>query len=251
MLKITKPAGPYAVGQCDCMWMDAAAEQPQAGGGGEDSGAPRPRHKLMVRMFYPVEPEASAQCTPGVWLPDSYGYTSYAESYAHAMFAPGIGGTLVGALGFGPLMKNVTTQTVADAPLAPRAQLPTLPPVIYSHGLLGNRSCYSHPCIDLASRGFIVFALEHSDGSATINCYPDKTVVKFKHAPRAAVIPGKAVRIKHGFNKSLIHDNLPRSSTQHDLRNGQLKQRVSEVRFIADCLEHLHSGPLWGAGFWL
>ena len=56
-------------------------------------------------------------------------------------------------------------------------KVPKLPPVVYSHGMLGNRTCYSFPCIDLASYGFIVFAVEHADGSACLNCYPDKVSV--------------------------------------------------------------------------
>ena len=288
LLEVTKPAGPFAVGQCDCMWLDAAPAQLAPGAQSADDGVAVPKHKLMLRIYYPVEPDVAAQHAEASWLPNDYGVRSYAEAYADAMFK-GVGGTLVGTLGFGPLMKNVKSQTVEGAPLASAQALPRVLPVIYSHGLLGNRSCYSHPCIDLASRGFIVFAVEHSDGSATCTVFPvcarlsksaqacaglvqaglhrrptceartrththarthththtrtqDKTVVEFKHAPRAAVIPGKHVRIKNGFNKSLIPANLPRHSTQHDLRHGQLRTRISEMVFIADCLQRLQSG---------
>lgn len=51
---------------------------------------------------------------------------------------------------------------------APLARLPTrLPVVIFSHGLGGNRAVYSIICSELASHGYVVFALEHADGTAS------------------------------------------------------------------------------------
>ena len=42
------------------------------------------------------------------------------------------------------------------------------PVVVFSHGLAGNRSLYSLICIELASQGYIVLALEHADGTASV-----------------------------------------------------------------------------------
>ena len=51
-------------------------------------------------------------------------------------------------LGFVPLMSNVKTQTVLEPPLVGAEYARKLPAVIYSHGMLANRSCYSTPCIN-------------------------------------------------------------------------------------------------------
>jgi hypothetical protein len=115
---VSPPSGPFAVGQCDCMWtsVDTAHSSGVGEGGGGDAEK-MPAHKLMVRIYYPVDREAASKCPPGAWLPDSHGGGSYAEAYARALFKPGVNSALVGTLGFVPLMSNVTTQTVVDAPV--------------------------------------------------------------------------------------------------------------------------------------
>ena len=65
-----------------------------------------------MRIFYPADKAAAEKHPPATWLPDSYGRArGYAEAYASALFRPGVNATLVGTLGFVPLMSNVKTQT--------------------------------------------------------------------------------------------------------------------------------------------
>ena len=45
-----------------------------------------------------------------------------------------------------------------------------LTPVIYSHAKASSRNLYSGTCKDLASHGFIVFSIDHKDGT----CIADK-----------------------------------------------------------------------------
>ena len=40
-------------------------------------------------------------------------------------------------------------------------------PIIISHGLTASRSLYSSLCSELASFGYMVFALDHHDGTCT------------------------------------------------------------------------------------
>ena len=39
-------------------------------------------------------------------------------------------------------------------------------PVILLHGLAGSRTSQSGSCRDMASHGYIVFSIDHNDGSA-------------------------------------------------------------------------------------
>ncbi|KHJ87627.1 Platelet-activating factor acetylhydrolase, plasma/intracellular isoform II [Oesophagostomum dentatum] len=58
----------------------------------------------------------------------------------------------------------------------------SFPVVIFSHGLSGCRHFYTTYCASLASHGFIVGAIEHSDYSAcwTYKLYPDPISGRFK-----------------------------------------------------------------------
>ena len=48
-----------------------------------------------------------------------------------------------------------------------------------SHGLIANRFIYSTICSELASFGYIVFSIDHFDGSGTYTEDVDGTPVKF------------------------------------------------------------------------
>ena len=64
-------------------------------------------------------------------------------------------------LGFVPLMSNVKTQTVLEPPLVGAEYARKLPAVIYSHGMLANRSCYSTPCINFFFLAICFFSTPH------------------------------------------------------------------------------------------
>jgi len=46
--------------------------------------------------------------------------------------------------------------------------------VIFSHGLTGNRTCYSQLCGRLASQGYVVAAVEHRDGTSSHSLVTEK-----------------------------------------------------------------------------
>ena len=48
-------------------------------------------------------------------------------------------------------------------------------PVIYCHGLSSNRSMHSGTCRDLASHGYIVFIIDHQDGTSSYTVSKDGT----------------------------------------------------------------------------
>jgi len=221
-LECPEPGGKYAVGQCDCLWQSASG------------------HKIVVRIFYPVDKDEAVGCERAAWLPQTYGTEgiTYAQAYARAILKVGVNSTLLGSLGFAPMMTRVRTRTLAGAPLSSACE--SLTPLVFSHGLVGTRSCYSTICVEIASHGFLVVAPEHSDGSAALNVLPDGTRIDFKHAPRKAFWAGSKKRIPKGFTSSLRPENQEEPMSQYTFRKKQLSQRVDEVTLVADCLEALN-----------
>lgn len=83
----------------------------------------------------------------------------------------------------------------------------SLVPVIFSHGLSSNRTLHSGTCRDLASFGYVVFALDHMD----LTC---------------SYFEGQDGKGTYYCNKKDSHDL--------QFRQSQLDQRVREVRSLID-----------------
>lgn len=228
-LTFPDPPGPYAVGQCDAFWK-------------EEWGEGDKKKQIVVRIFYPVDKDVADKYEMAHWLPEKENATAgqYAEAYAKFMWRPGTLASWLGSLAFLPLMPNISTKTLDSAPAASTPE--KFRPVIYSHGLGGNRSCYSAVCIGLASHGYFVVAPEHTDGSAAISIHPDQTVVNHTYVPAKSQITGRQHRIPGGFTSTLIPERDKKPITQYQLRRKQLDHRVAEIQFLVDCLQHVTAG---------
>ena len=67
-----------------------------------------------------------------------------------------------------------------------------LAPILFSHGFCGNRCMYSVQCSELASFGYLVFAIDHLDGSGNLTETRQQTIVKFNTSmPRDQMRPGE------------------------------------------------------------
>lgn len=84
-------------------------------------------------------------------------------------------------------------------------------PVIFSHGLSSNRTMHSGTCRDLASHGYIVFALDHMDKTSSYYETQDGQGVYY-------------------CNKVQSHDL--------EFRQQQLDQRAKEMRALIDELSN-------------
>jgi platelet-activating factor acetylhydrolase len=91
------------------------------------------------------------------------------------------------------------------------------PVIVFSHGLGGCRTTYSGICGEFASHGFVVCAIEHRDGTASVTSL-DK---------------GK---------RTMPYRRPKQDEDEYRMRRGQIHHRLGEIHSAWELLERLNSG---------
>ncbi|KAF7242502.1 Platelet-activating factor acetylhydrolase 2, cytoplasmic [Varanus komodoensis] len=158
---------------------------------------------LFFRLFYPCTPCDGAE-QPS-WIPRYEYYCGLADymNMNRRWCAPLLSVT------FGSCKIPVSW----DAPF--RLSSHKYPLIIFSHGLGAFRTVYSAVCIEMASRGFLVMALEHRDHSASATYF-------CKLNPEAPDFPEAQVQ-----EQWLTYRGAPKEK-EFRFRNPQLHQRANE-----------------------
>ncbi|KAK9888149.1 hypothetical protein WA026_000418 [Henosepilachna vigintioctopunctata] len=99
--------------------------------------------------------------------------------------------------------------------------------VILSHGLGGTRFLYTNVCCELASQGFIVFALEHRDKSAANTYFYENE----EHA-------------KSNIRSFVRFKRVPLSKGHFETRNKQVNLRSSDCGRVLDFIFGLNAGNI-------
>jgi hypothetical protein len=99
----------------------------------------------------------------------------------------------------------------------------SLPVVVFSHGLSASKELNTSLCMDLASMGFYVFAVEHTDGSCALARFIDGTVIEYD------------------FSQSDIQKQYGLDAFQN-ARKKQTSIRVQNMKKHLDFIEKLNSG---------
>jgi hypothetical protein len=156
-IRLPAPTGPYPIGRQMLLWRDSARLEDV----GPQSGKPR---EVAAYIFYPAT-----------------------ASGAHAEYYPGLAGlenapeTRLLRLQFGAAWNAVTTGTIQTnlyaAPPMPSGSA-RFPVLIFSPGGMAPVLGYQLQLEELASRGYIIFALEHGTDSALI-IRPDGTLLSY------------------------------------------------------------------------
>ena len=140
----SNPGGPFAVGTADRVMMDSARTNLYR--------YSPPTNAFMVTIWYPADPPAAGVLPATIWdeklAADASFYSLYGADTRWASLAPKLLG-----------------HRFRDVPLAGSAA--KYPVILYSHGFAGSRRTQSQIAEELASHGYVVMALDHTDCFAT------------------------------------------------------------------------------------
>ncbi|KAL8276711.1 hypothetical protein RQP46_010890 [Phenoliferia psychrophenolica] len=225
---LPKYSGAHGVGVVD---IEVPAESPRTFGSFEHSRMPGQAAGLALEtvlftMFYPAV--ITSDCKErSVWFPKLKqtvnGFlrmASIVPNWLHRMVAFPIAAAAVYGTTF-PASNGATLK----APLPDKKW----PVIIFSHGVGCSRLMYSAICGELASRGYIVAAVEHRDGTG----------------------PSSSIRTPQGKSKVLdflnwkdLHwPNLhPQPADDTILRHAQLELRIAEFGLTLSVLELITTG---------
>jgi dienelactone hydrolase len=153
---IAGPRGPFPVGTQTFVLTDDSRPELY-------SGRDEPR-KFMLQVWYPTDPDPDAQRAP--WMNDAHIYARELASYL------GLPDFLLDHL------ELVKTPAYLNTRLEPYNS--TYPLVIFSHGWSGFAAQNTGQAIELASRGYVVAALQHTYG-AVVTVFPDGEIAYINH----------------------------------------------------------------------
>ena len=131
-----RPTGPYAVGSLDSLWVDERRSEIY-------TKDPSDKRKLPITVWYPAEAVAGAQLASYVRRPAEFGPNSQLAA-----------------------LTSVKTHAILGAPLA-KAQR-KYPVLVYSHGAGSPRFSGTFVTEELASHGYVVFAIDHPGLDQTV-----------------------------------------------------------------------------------
>ncbi|BGP21513.1 1-alkyl-2-acetylglycerophosphocholine esterase [Rhodotorula toruloides] len=245
---LPKYSGPYPVATAD---LELAVAAPRSFGHALLKSTKQPALQLdtvLVTLFYPADSTQRGSGKRQHWLQRPLGQT--AEGYARFL---GQKSWLVKAL-FWLVGAGVRLSVQADRPLAPKKTVEPatsegcsaaashdtvvngalaggqdrFPLVVFSHGLSGTRTTYSQWCGEIASRGYIVAAIEHRDGSGPVS------VVRSGDGKERIV---DYIRPEHLEWPS---GHPPQSTMQ--FRSSQLSMRLAEISSVLSLMQRLSNG---------
>ncbi|XKL62109.1 hypothetical protein PGB90_001942 [Kerria lacca] len=177
------------------------------------------KESIFLRIFYPTDvPPKDIKKRSNEWVEWLVDYT-YIEAFASLL---NIWLIVIKFLLF--FVKKAYIPTLWEEPVSKK--LNKLPVIVFSHGYGATRFLCSTVCNELASRGYIVAAIEHKDKSASITYYYDSE------------------SSRDNDKRTFIH-HIPfivDSVDHYTIRNSQLKKRSEECSAVLNILEDMNDG---------
>lgn len=229
--KLPRPTGPYGVGTID---IEVPVEEPRnvVDAVLKHDGSPAFHlDTVLFTLYYPAAKGAKSSRSKHKWLPKPISLT--AQGYAIAAHFNNFFSRPLFTFALWGLASSIQIQAEVDVPLllssAEQDDHSTeFPVVVFSHGDVSSRTDYTAYCGELASRGVVVAAIEHRDGSC----------------------PGSIVHLANGKTKNVMlfrADQLqaeePDKEVSHDdWRFQKLAFRDAEIQETISVLQKLSDG---------
>ena len=168
-----QPGGPYEIGTRDFLWVDAARPE-------RYTRDPTDRRKLPVQVWYPAATPTDSGRAP----------------YIHSLAEFGASTSL-------KVLEHVRTNATMDATLSSAER--KYPVIVYSHGAGWPRFSATFMAEYLASRGYIVFAIEHPGLDQTVS-FSDGTSFAQDTLLLPRPVPGESPRITATRATQVLND---------------------------------------------
>ena len=175
---------------------------------------------VFMRIFYPTTDDQRKKAYSSSWLPN---YWRYSRGYGAFLKLS----SFLSAILVYPVLSLISLPCVEFAPVLKEEVPEKLPVAIFSHGLGGARTTYSNICGNLASRGMIVVAIEHGDGSACVTARSGNIHIPYEHP-----------------DIDNLKDGETKESYGVKFRSSQLAHRCTEVKDVIESLKHLSKGEM-------
>ncbi|XP_071404333.1 platelet-activating factor acetylhydrolase isoform X1 [Pithys albifrons albifrons] len=198
--RIPEGKGPHSVGCTDLMTENAV----------EGS---------FLRLYYPACDATDIE--EARWIPDKeyyQGLSDFLNMYR-----------VVGERLFHYYVGSVTCPAKSNAAFKPGEKYPLL---IFSHGLGAFRTIYSAICIEMASQGFIVAAVEHRDESASATYY----------CKRRSISESQEESTSNMEKEWIYYRKLKTGEEERCLRHKQVQQRAQECIKALNLILKINSG---------
>lgn len=230
--KLPQPTGQFNVGTID---IEVPCERRTPNVVNKEGEQAFELDTVLFSLYYPTNKDAVSK-THHPWIPKPLslkgeGYARFVginNFLTNNLFTFGlwslVGSTEIPAHVDTPLHGTFKTYLnyEAEHPLDGDYGRPTFPVIVFSHGMASSRTDYTAYCSELASRGIIVAAIEHRDGSG-----PASTIMKNETEP------------KHLFHvtPNMIEptpDILDFKVMQLALRQAEVEETVRVLRMLND-----------------
>lgn len=235
--KLPDYSGPHRVGAVD---LEVPLEKPLLVSNttlkGTDEKPAFELETVLFTLYYPIDDGVHSNRAKHLWFPRPI--SLIAEGYATLAHANNFIVRPIFTFFLWAVAGSITIPAAVDVPLltAPSVQSTTtttrdstdsdrLPIVVFSHGMASSRTDYTHYLGEIASRGYIVAAIEHRDGSCP------GTIINS---------PSKAPRRLLPLRQADLTSDPPMDEPR--LKRDQLAFRTAEIYETINALRTLDAG---------